>query len=371
MLTVPECGRLSVTAIPVGAVMDPKELTPDHLKEIDLARRLPLRSLAGPVRVSDDGAAEGDMRYRIENPTTRPIEVTVSCSAPGEDWRTGPEHRHVKLEGGESTEIVVGLRREADRFEGAFTVPEIGLQVDVLTEARRISLPESRRPVAIKPVGFEVSDEKTIDRAVRLDGEGACLRVDSEMLAVADGPLTVEARVRPESLQGVQAVVGKTEQSEFTLFLDAGRPTFYVFIGGAYAVAQAKEEKVKAGEWCHLAGVFDGEEARVLLDGRVVGRRKVSGPRKPNNFPLYVGAEPGARGEPNFTFTGLIDEVRISSCARYGSEGGKPALRHRRDEKTRLLLHMDLTLGPFSLDHSGRGCHPLATGKLEYPAVAD
>jgi hypothetical protein len=281
--------RISLTTIPVGAVMDPKELTPERLAEIDQVRRLPLTALAAPLPVKMDGSSDGEAKFRLTNPTTRSIEVNLNCTAGG-GWTAGPDHVHMTIEGGKSSEASLRFRRKADGFEGEFKEAEVPVQVDYLGETQRVSLPEIGQPIAVRPVGIRIDDlPPAEDRAIVVDGEGASLRVASEMIEIPQGPFTVEARIRPATLEGVQAVVGKTEASEFTLFLDKGRPAFYVWIGGAYAIAMAEKETVSVEKWCHLAGVYDGKEVRVLLDGRVVGRREAVGERKRNAMPLYVG----------------------------------------------------------------------------------
>jgi hypothetical protein len=357
-------GRVSISTLPVGAVVDPKEMTPERLDEIDQVRRLPLALVGEPFGVKKDGSGRGEARFRLSNPTSRPIEVNLSGSANG--WTVAPEHLHLKLESGASNEVSLRLARKADA--GEFVAPQVSVQVDFLAETMRVSLPAVRQHIAFRPLDLRLEDlGPAPDRAIVCDGEGASLRVAAAMIDVPQGPFTVEARVRPATIEDVQAVVGKTESSEFTLFLDKGRPTFYVWIDGQYKIAQAKEP-VKVGEWRHLAGVYDGKEVRVLLDGEVVGRIEASGDRKRNAMPLYVGAEPSATGEPNFAFQGEIDEVRVSTCARYGTEGAKPSVKHATDDQTALLFHLDRFVGPFVPDHSGRGGHALKVGAVRHPA---
>jgi hypothetical protein len=62
-------------------------------------------------------------------------------------------------------------------------------------------------------------------------------------------------------------------------------------------------------------------------------------------------------------FTGLIDEVRISSTARYEGDTFVPAARHEPDARTALLLHCDVDAGTWLLDASPQGAHPRRLGK--------
>ena len=88
-------------------------------------------------------------------------------------------------------------------------------------------------------------------------------------------------------------------------------------------------------------------------------------------MPYFIGAEPDRRRRANGVFDGLIDELRISSGARYEGDAFEPARRHERDEQTVLLLHLDTSVGPFAPDDSPQGRHPLHTGKPTYEPVAE
>ncbi len=53
-------------------------------------------------------------------------------------------------------------------------------------------------------------------------------------------------------------------------------------------------------------------------------------------------------------FYGLMDEIRVSSTARY-TEDFQPALRHTPDSETLLLYHLDEGDGTVAHDASGNG----------------
>jgi hypothetical protein len=194
--------------------------------------------------------------------------------------------------------------------------------------------------------------------------------VGSEALTLPDGPFTLEAWVKPLQVNGVRALLGKTEASELGLVLMRGRPQLYLHVDGAYTtVTTPAEYRVTTGHWHHVASCFDGAEVRLYLDGHLVARQAAAGTRTTNQYPLYVGAEPDARGNPNLFFAGQLDEVRISTTARYGEEAFTPARPVAADEATALLLHLDATVGPFTLDASPRHHHPLAVGNVVYEPV--
>ncbi|MEN8152234.1 MAG: metallophosphoesterase, partial [Planctomycetota bacterium] len=92
--------RISVATLPVGAVIDPREMTPEHLAQIDRARALPVALASDPVGVKPDGSADGKTTYRVTNPTTRPLEVTVSLTTTDDEWDLRPTHHHFTVQPG-------------------------------------------------------------------------------------------------------------------------------------------------------------------------------------------------------------------------------------------------------------------------------
>jgi len=350
--------RISVVTLPVGAVIDPREMTPEHLADVDRARTLAPELISQPISVKADGSAVGVALYKVTNPLLRPLEVTIEFEKKSEDWLILSPHQHFVLEPGKEARFGLRLVRGPDEFKGVFTIPRMDISVDYLTDSRRISLPARALDIALRPADLTPATPKDGNHAVMVDGKGGCVMVPSASLALPEGPFTVEAWFNAETVGNTNAIVGKTENSEFAIFLQGGLPTFYVHLGEGYAIARAKaDDSVGPGRWHHIAGVFNGKDVRLFLDGRLVGTAPGVGRRTTNAFPLFVGAEPSGQGEPNVPFNGLIDEVRISKSARYGKGAFTPVARHDPDDATVLLLHLDGARGPFVADASGRSAH--------------
>ncbi|MBL8755602.1 MAG: LamG domain-containing protein, partial [Planctomycetes bacterium] len=137
--------------------------------------------------------------------------------------------------------------------------------------------------------------------------------------------------------------------------------TFSVFLGDKYTSAKSDKAVLQPGRWQHVAGVFDGSEVRVYVDGLLVARKAGKGARKANELPLLVGADPDGNGAPTSFFAGLVDDVRLSKVARYQAEF-VPAGNHAADAETVLLLPCDLDFGPWTPDASGQGRHARRRG---------
>ncbi|MHC4341568.1 MAG: metallophosphoesterase family protein, partial [Planctomycetota bacterium] len=215
---------VSVTTIPVGAVLDPKTMTPEHLADIDKARRLPVEVEGGPLLVQKDGSTQGKLVYSIRNPASRALDVTMVCRSKGEDWWLGPDHSHFRLEPNATKAVSVVMAREGDEFKGAFTLPEVALTVAYLTEARRIGLGEQIRPVAVRPTLLpESALAAGENRTLVLDGKASCVTAPASSFSIPDGPFTVEAWVAPEADGTTGIIAGNFD---FLLYLLGGRPVF-------------------------------------------------------------------------------------------------------------------------------------------------
>jgi hypothetical protein len=162
--------------------------------------------------------------------------------------------------------------------------------------------------------------------------------------------MTLETWVRPINNEGYNAIIAKTQGSEFALFSDEGVPQFDIHLNGAYVTAAA-QEKLPTDQWTHLAGVFDGNHVSLYVNGKRVAQVAGSGTRGTNTLPLFLGADPDSRGNPTRSFTGWLDEVRLSAAAVYDTEFS-PQRRLAPTAETVLLFHLDRGFGPFQLDHS-------------------
>jgi hypothetical protein len=162
--------------------------------------------------------------------------------------------------------------------------------------------------------------------------------------------------------------VSRTQNSEFGLYGSNGELSFLVWLGSKYVTAKSDGAVLVPGTWHHVAGVFDGEEVRCYVDGRRVGATKGSGARKPNPLPLLLGADPDANGRGTSLFAGRLDDVRISTTARYAGESFTPAPRTARDDHTFWLLPCDADFGPWTIDRSGQRAHGVRHGSAHCTA---
>jgi hypothetical protein len=356
--------RVSLATLPVGTVMDPREITGQVSDEVaQLSRALPTQ-LAHGLTFAADESASGQVRIELANPTKRSVDVLLEGESDDARWSFTPDHQHAKLGAGESRAFTFDVARPAHAVDASLRLPELVLRAEYRAKGLRVPLPERRLaiPLDTRAVALPAVDPRT-ERVLVLDGENDALSIPARVLAVPDGPFTVEGWMRAtKAFKKREGFICKTESSEFGIFVGEGIPGFSVHLGGKYANATAPAPILPLETWCHVAGVFDGAELRLYVDGKRVATQPASGVRRTNELPLYIGADVTSSSAPSSFFEGEIDEVRVSRGARYTGERFTPERRHASDADTLLLLHMDGEWGPWSPDASGAGRHALKVG---------
>lgn len=154
-----------------------------------------------------------------------------------------------------------------------------------------------------------------------LNGANGYVVVPNSPSLNISGPITVEAWINTNATT-LQSIVERynllgTDDGGYALRLDQGRLRFgivrnagtYDFVDGGTPVG--------TGVWHHVAGVFDGSQLRVYLDGRLDGAKASTVAPAPGTQSLKIGAS-GNGGGASF-FNGLIDEVRVSSGVEYAA----------------------------------------------------
>ena len=343
--------QIATAAIPVGEVIDPRELTEDFTAD---ARRL---ANARPMTddfivIREDGSAEQTVTVRVSNPTEREVEMMLGHASGDSRWMVNPDHIHGTLEPGEDRDIRMQVYRAPGRTDHTLKPLHITASYDLLTDAFRYKIPTVRAEAPLNVAAVRPPDDG-IDRALRTGPGGAAI-VDSESFDLSDGPLTIECRFRADRFGSRTGLIAKTQNSDYGIFVSDGQPHFAVHLDGRYRVAESADEGVlEPGRWYHIAGVFDGGEVRVYVDGELIDAEPASGFRMTNDLPFIIGADVGGRGNATSHFEGLIDNVRLSSKARYrGASFDPPTGAFESDSHTELLLDFDSAVGPYLFDAS-------------------
>lgn len=351
--------QVAHAALPVGEVMDVREITDEMaIQSLTLARSG--ASIEGGLSLSALSGGEGKTTVTVSNPTSRTIEFAVTPESYDGSWAAWPDHAHASLESGEQATLEFNVRKTGALDED-FRDLRFNVNIDMLMPGARYEIPT----IALNtPIELDLDDIQldSSPRNLHLDGESYAY-VTSKSFDLPNGPMTLECWFNAESFDRRTGLLAKTEGSEFGFFVNNGVPSFSIHLDGKYAEANPERPLLSVGTWHHLAGVYDGSEVRLYLDGLLVDTVRASGERTFNDLPLMIGADVNSRGKATSHFNGQVDEVRLSSSALYTGNSFEPTRDWTDTKGTVLLLNMDTGIGPWVIDESSSGAHARIAGK--------
>ncbi len=354
-------GGIKVSTMPVGAVMDPRDFTPEHLADMDAARASTAQLISPPLILTEEGKGSGIYEMDISNPAKATIEVTLSI-AKQNGWTLQPDHQHLVVPGKGKSRFQFNWSRAASSDNQPVTAPQMEMATEYLGEKYRVALPSKAMPLRMSPPKLpdEVYAPSTKQVSLKITGKASGARVDSSYFDLPNGSMTLEAWVYPTESQEQAGIVAKTEQSDYGINIDQGRAVFLVYIENHYAKA-TMPKPLTLNRWTHLAGVYDGKSVRLYVDGEEVASNPAVGTRVSNALPLYIGADPNGKGNPSRPFAGYLDEIRLSKTARY-LQRFTPVRTLPADQNSVLHFRADRLSGGYLPDHSASRAHATLVG---------
>ncbi len=176
------------------------------------------------------------------------------------------------------------------------------------------------------------------------------------------GSFTVEAWVYPTVVASSYATIAAHYEEyasgtgSYTLQLTGGNNPYFEIESGGYGTAVwiTGPSGIATGDWTHLAGVFDAAAKTMTLyvNGASAATTAVSftHANAPTGVPFSMGTLSKTSSSAQ-AFTGYIDEVRLSSVARYAG-AFTPAATFATDVSTVALFHFDELTGTVAHDAS-------------------
>ncbi len=150
-----------------------------------------------------------------------------------------------------------------------------------------------------------------------------CVSVcNSETLQLIDA-ITIEAWVKKSSFEGHdESIVSKKQAGGYYLGIGGysndypGKVVAEFRISGTYYSVVSPND-LPLNEWVRLSVTFDGAHMKLYVNGEFVAATPCAGTIDTNTATLFIGMESGGiNPEPNHTFAGIIDEVKIYNYAR-------------------------------------------------------
>ena len=166
------------------------------------------------------------------------------------------------------------------------------------------------------------------------DGVDDCVAIPDDFNYTDDGgktvsskPLTqftIEAWVKLATTDIPQAIIWDDYGHPGVLLaIVSGKPQFCISTAANPNGVSAYGSKLVAGEWHHIAGVYDGSSLRVFIDGKdsTLAPVQISGPildnseMNPTASPIGIGADSQPQQHNVLNFAGFIDELNIYDVA--------------------------------------------------------
>lgn len=152
--------------------------------------------------------------------------------------------------------------------------------------------------------------------ALLFNGTTNYLRVPYVATLAGTTNLTLSAWVKPSAQTGEimgRHIAMSTANSMYALDIASGAVRMGIgqpgLLGLAYGTQRASGGTVTTGQWCHVAGTWDGTTILVYLNGVQVGTSALTGSIMTGTTPLCLGAHFDGTNGSNF-FGGEIEDVR-------------------------------------------------------------
>ena len=139
---------------------------------------------------------------------------------------------------------------------------------------------------------------------------------DRASFALGSGA-TVAGWFRPASLDGTATLFRKRDgdSSSLALVLDGGKFELVVNLGDDRAIGVASPTAARVGAFQHVAATYDGQAARLYIDGAEVAHADATGAIATGHGPVLIGNDGSQR-----RFSGAIDSALFAGHAIGGSD---------------------------------------------------
>ncbi len=207
------------------------------------------------------------------------------------------------------------------------------------------------------------------DNALSLNGTSDYFSAADDAALDLTTAITLEAWIKPTDVNGTHTVISKWDTTSanrsYRLAVNNGRLQFLVSQNGSAIDTISTNGSVNTDRWTHVAGVYDGSNLYVFLNGVLDSTSAYNSDIFAGSSDFELGAQNGAN-----LFEGEIDEIRISGNARYTTDFTVPTANFVTDANTAFLAHASHTdYETIAKDASGNDIDLTAQGSAAFTAA--
>lgn len=175
------------------------------------------------------------------------------------------------------------------------------------------------------------------------DGTGDYLVVNPYTTEFAfSSNFTIELWARPANVTGIKIMydarnAGGYSENSPVIYQDGSTFKFY------FAADRAISGTISANTWYHLAVVKSGSDYKFYVNGTQVGSTYTNSATVTASSVLWLGAHKANGANTGYDYNGWMDEIRVSSVARYSANFTPSTTAFTNDSDTLLLVHANGT----------------------------
>jgi hypothetical protein len=151
-----------------------------------------------------------------------------------------------------------------------------------------------------------------IGGAVELDGTSGFVQIVDKSAFNITGQITITCWANLRSVPTEYSALVTKGDNSWRLSTTPGQRKFHASVNDWQQLMVDGSTEVAADEWHHVATVYNGEEMRIYVDGRLDAAKPWKGGIAVNDFDVLIGENAEQKGR---FFDGLIDDARIYNYA--------------------------------------------------------
>jgi hypothetical protein len=178
--------------------------------------------------------------------------------------------------------------------------------------------------------------------AIAFDGTTGSITHGATTALAMNQSATIEAWVQVRShiehAPIFRKVLGNEEDK--ALSIEDGHVRLYFYRGGPAYIEIVSRTLVPLNAWTHIAGVYDGTNISIYMNGDRTDTAAVTGVKaiSNSNGEIFIGR---VHTMYEVTFDGVISDLRVSSIGRYTTTTFTPPALHAVDGNTLALWRLD------------------------------